>query len=149
MTTAATTKSAPAFSEREQRDIQRILDRMDRVSNRTEQHYSRMRKHDRKPYRGPLTLFLPTEFRMAPPANGDERCLPAWSYSLSQGGVGLIMLEELTWNEVWVGVYLPNQSLRWMYGRIVRRRPVPEEAFFDYGISFIPHTEHVDSNVDT
>lgn len=141
MTTATATANVPTFSEREQRDIARILDRMDRVSNRTEQHYSRMRKHDRKPYRGPLSVFLPTEFHMSPPANGDERCLPAWSYSLSQGGVGMIMLEELTWNELWIGVHLPNHSLRWMYGRIVRRRQVPEEAFFDYGISFMPHTD--------
>lgn len=126
----------PTFSERHIRAIQRILDQMERTAQRTGQHYARVRKHERKAYHGLLSVYIPYGSDDAPPQTADASCHPAWSYSLSQGGVGLIMLEEIPQNEVWVGVHLPNNSLRWMFGRIVRRRPVPEEEFIDYGICF-------------
>ncbi len=126
------------FSERHIRAIQRILDQMDRTAQRTDPHYSRVRKFERKSYRGPLSLYLPRGEDDTPPADGDDRCHAAWSYSLSQGGVGLIALAETDKTEAWVGVHLPNHTIRWMFGRIVRQRPVPEEEFFDYGICFTP-----------
>jgi hypothetical protein len=134
MTMTAT--ATPVFAERHLRAIQRILDQMERTAQRTGPQYARVRKHERKTYRGPLTVFLPYGNREEPPQTTEVGCYPAWSYSLSQGGVGLIMPEEILQNDVWVGVHLPNNSVRWMFGHIVRRRPIPEEEFFDYGISF-------------
>lgn len=131
-----TTTSSQAFTESQWRAVHRILDSMDRAAQRTEKLYSRVRKHARKSYRGPLTIFIPHEEHDTPPANGQDGCCPAWSYSLSQGGVGLIALECVSVPEFWVGVQLPNNTMRWMNGRIVRRRRIPEEDFFDYGVSF-------------
>lgn len=134
MTISAT--ATPVFADRHIRAIQRILDQMERTAQRTGSQYARIRKHERKAYHGPLTVYLPYGVHDEPPRTTEMGCLPAWSYSLSQGGVGLVMLEELVQNEVWVGVQLPNNSVRWMFGHIVRHRPIPEEEFFDYGISF-------------
>lgn len=110
---------------------------MDRAAVRTESQYARARKHTRKSYRGPLSIFVPRLAKDLPPEKGNEGCIPAWSYSLSQGGVGLIMLEKIFVTDIWIGVHLPNQDIRWMFGQIVRRRPIPEEDFLDYGITFL------------
>lgn len=142
-----TTILAPAFNEKQSRAIQRILDQMDRTAQRTDQLYSRQRTHERKPYRGPVTLFFPRVPRETPPENGNANCYPAWSYSLSQGGVGLITEENTTRTEVWVGVHLPNHALRWIFGNVVRLRHIPDEDFVDYGIRFTPKAVEPNSEV--
>jgi len=113
---------------------------MDRAASRMALQYARVRKYERKVYRGPLSLFVPRNNHDSPPENGITGCSPGWSYSLSQGGVGLITQERIDSVDVWIGVHLPNQTIRWKLGRIVRRRPIPEEEFFEYGVSFVPES---------
>lgn len=130
------TSSPSNLTDRHHRAAQRILDQLDRAASRTDAQYSRIRKHDRKGYRSPLSIFVPRGDTDRPPEQEDAFCYPAWSYSLSQGGVGLIMLDQLEVTDVWVGVHLPNKTIRWMSGRIVRCRRIPEEEFFECGLSF-------------
>lgn len=113
---------------------------MDRTATRTNSQFARIRKHERKAYRGLISVFVPRTINEQPPDEANASCTPAWSYSLSQGGVGMVSLERIELAEIWVGVHLPNASIRWMFGRVVRRRPIPETEFFDYGVSFIRHT---------
>lgn len=123
------------YSERQNRALQRILDQMDRCNTRTEQHYSRLRKFERRPYRGPVSVFLPSPEQLDPPLNG-HGCFTAWSYSLSQGGMGFVTPNQVDDHTVVVGVHLPNGTIRWFRGDIVRRREIPGEEFFDYGVAF-------------
>ena len=130
----ATTHAEP-FTERQCRAIQRILDQMDRAATRTETQYSRARQHERKPYRGPISIFVPPTNDAVPPLDG-AGCPVGWAYSLSQGGMGFIALEVFPAEEIYVGIHLANGAIRWMRGRTVRTRVIPEEQFIDHGIAF-------------
>lgn len=130
----ATTLAEP-FTERQCRAIQRILDQMDRAATRTESQYSRARQHERKPYRGPISIYVPQTNNAAPPNDG-AGCPMGWAYSLSQGGMGFISLEIFEAEEIYVGIHLANGAIRWMRGRTVRTRAIPEEQFIDHGVAF-------------
>jgi hypothetical protein len=138
------------YSERQNRALQRILDQMDRCNTRTEQHYARLRRFERRPYRGPVTVFLPSPEQPDPPPSG-RGCFTAWSYSLSQGGMGFVTPNEIDDPTVVVGVHLPDGAVRWFRGDVVRRREIPGEGFYDYGVAFHaarPHQPDEDQDAD-
>ena len=142
------TENPAVFNDRQLRAAHRILDQLDRAANRIDVQYSRVRKHDRKGYRGMLSIFVPRTGSDRPPEQLNEQCFPGVSYSLSQGGVGFIMLDNIEMAEVWVGVHLPNQAIRWMLGRVVRRRAIPEEEFLEYGVAFISNSARTKDNME-
>jgi hypothetical protein len=132
------TITTPSFSERHCRAIERILETMERTAPRADKQYSGVRKHTRKSYAGPLSVYFPTAIKPFPPTSGNDGCVAAWAYNLSQGGVGMIMLEQIPGPQVWVGVHQPNRPIRWLIGEVTRCRIIPEEEFFDCGVRFIP-----------
>lgn len=140
------------YSERQRRALQRILDQMDRCNARTEQHYARLRRFVRSPYRGAVSIFLPAPDQYDPPLNG-EGTFTVWSYSLSQGGMGFVSPNAFDDRSIVVGVHLPSGLTRWFRGEIVRRRQVPGEEFYDFGVQFDaarharPHKVDVESVV--
>lgn len=138
VTSSGMSMSLPSHStdsDRQSRTVKRILDQMDRIALRADPQYSRQRQHERKTYRGPLSLFVPTTDSESPP-HDLSGCVEGWSYSLSQGGVGLIARENIESPTMWVGVHLPHGSVRWLHGKIVRRRAIPDEQYFEYGVAF-------------
>lgn len=149
MATSKMQTEPPAiFTDRQLRAAHRILDQLDRAANRIDVQYSRVRKHDRKGYRGMLSIFAPRVSSVHPPQQLNEQCFPGMSYSLSQGGVGFIMLDYIDMADVWVGVHLPDQAIRWMRGRVVRRRAIPEEEFLEYGVAFISNSARTKDNME-
>lgn len=127
--------SMPQFNDREHRSLERILDGFDKIQNRADSQYGRVRKHDRKPYRGLISIYLPPNATDTPPK--DYQDLPiGWAYSLSLGGIGFLSLEVLESYQLWIGLHLPTGNIKWMNGLLVRRREIPEERFLDYGVAF-------------
>jgi hypothetical protein len=124
-----------SYSERQQRAVQRILDQLARSNLRNETQYARLRKSARKPYQGCLSIFLPSPQQPDPPPQGPGT-FTAWSYSLSQGGVGFVTPNDFDEQVIVVGIHLPNGSTRWLRGDVVRKRQFPGEEFFDYGVAF-------------
>jgi hypothetical protein len=131
--------SVEAYNERQQRAVGRLLDLLERSTLRTDQHYSRVRRHERKTFRGVLSLFVPTP-EITDPEQPEAEICTVWSYSLSQGGVGFIAPQQLAAEEVSIGIHLPAGRTRWLRGRVVRCREIPDEQFFDYGVAF--HAAH-------
>jgi len=127
--------SIAEYSERQRRTVTRILDQLDRCNARTEQHYSRIRRHERKPYRGQVSVYVPTPEQSDPPDNR-RGVFTAWCYSLSQGGMGFISPNSIELDIVVVGIHLPDGQTRWFRGNVVRKREIPNEEFFDYGVAF-------------
>jgi hypothetical protein len=136
------------YTDRLNRSVTRILETFERSSTRLDQQYGRTRKHERKPFRGLLSLFVPTEDRQQPPFDGSG-CLTCWCHSLSSGGVGLILPGALQTTDVFVGVHLPNKAIRWFRGDIVRCKEIPEESFYDYGIRFRTQSPTAESTLAT
>lgn len=131
------------YTERQLRSAQRILEQITRSNLRTQSYYARLRKSERKPYLGCISIFLPTPQQSDPPPGGPGT-FTAWSYSLSQGGVGFITPNQIEDRTIVVGIHLPNGTTRWLRGDIVRMRQIPGEAFFDYGVAF--HAAHSRDN---
>lgn len=135
------------YTERQLRSAQRILEQITRSNLRTQSYYARLRKSERKPYVGCISIFLPTPQQSDPPPGGPGT-FTAWSYSLSQGGVGFITPNQIDEQVVVVGIHLPNGLTRWLRGDIVRKRQIPGEAFFDYGVAFQAAHSRDDADAD-
>lgn len=123
------------FTERQNRTLKRIVEMLNAAEARTESMYKRARKHDRKEFQGRIYIFVPTAVS-AEPSEDCPTTLPAWAYNLSQGGVGFVAPNEIAQKSVAIGLKRPDGAIRWMTGRIVRSRPIPNEDFFDYGVAF-------------
>ena len=129
-----TITSLDQYSDRQHRALQRILERMTVSDQRAEPLYRRHRQHDRRQFQGAVLICLPAE---APePSEDHPSTFQAWAYNLSQGGMGFVSPSPIDGEHVSVGLKLPTGGVRWMAGRIVRRRRIPEEEFFDYGVGF-------------
>lgn len=126
----------PQYSEKQNRDLQRVLGTISAAEQRTENHYKRLRKHARKEFQGVVLICLTSPSEPVP-SEDHPGTFPAWAYSLSPGGVGFVAAVDFAAREVAVGLRLPDGSLRWMTGRVVRHRPCPGEEFCDYGVAFI------------
>lgn len=131
-----TITSVEQYSDRQKRSFQRILERLTASEQRAEALYGRQRQHDRRPFQGMVLICFPTP--EAPEASEDHpTTFGAWAYSISQGGLGFVSPEPMPSEELMVGLKLPNGVVRWMKGSVVRTRPIPEEGFTDYGVSFV------------
>lgn len=124
-----------SLSERDQRAIDRLLESIDKASQRNRTVFERQRRHHRKPYRCIVSL---RESGSANDRFEDDNtpCHVGWAYSLSQGGIGFISTVNFLLPYLGVGIPLPDGSVRWVTGMIVRQREIPQERFIDYGVAF-------------
>ena len=127
--------SVEHYSERQHRSLQRIKEKMTASAQRAETQYKRIRQHPRKKFQGVVSVRLPvlekSERGIAQPAAFD-----VWAYDISQGGVGFVSPDIVPQEAVEIGLKRPDGFVRWMTGRIVRTRSIPEEEFIDYGVAF-------------
>lgn len=130
-----TPAASEMINERDLRALERILETLDKCEQRSEVQFARHRQHERKPYRAVVSLFEPSA--ACPfPLEGTENLPYGYAYSLSQGGMGFLTLESFWGPQIAVGLHLPNGTVKWKIGRVVRQRPVPNERFTDYGVAF-------------
>lgn len=128
--------SVEQYSERQTRSLQRILERMSASEQRAEMLYKRRRQHDRCHFQGVVLICLPTP-EAPEPSEDHPTTFRAWAYNISQGGVGFVSPEPILGEQLMIGLKLPHDKVRWMNGRLVRNRPIPDEDFIDYGVSFV------------
>lgn len=111
------------------------MDMLTSAEQRAEALFKRVRQHERKAFQGTVYVCLPTAD--APePSEDHPSTFQAWAYNISQGGIGFVAPTEIPVDHVVIGLKLPNGQVRWIHGRIVRTRPIPEEEFIDYGVAF-------------
>ncbi len=125
--------STTDLTSRLQRQAEKVLDLLERVQQRTVQVYSRSREHERKSVRLFVQIFVPAEDGSEPTEGSSG--MPAWSYDVSQSGIGFISCDPMPESFIYVGLTMGNK-LTWRKGKIVRRREVPESTFIDYGVTF-------------
>jgi hypothetical protein len=127
--------SLEQYSDQERRALARIKELVASTEQRTEALFKSFRRHERKAFEGGVLICLPTA--EAPDVGEDHpSTFQAWAYNVSQGGIGFVAPRRILDNHLAVGLRLPNGRVRWMRGRIVRMRPIPNEDFFDYGVAF-------------
>jgi hypothetical protein len=123
------------YSERQRRAVERIVGTLSEADHRSEARYLRYRRHPRKQFSGPVLICLASELEEA--SEDHPTTFQAFSYNISQGGIGLLIPARIPAERVCVGLRLPNGELRWMDGRVTRVREIPEEEFLDCGIAFV------------
>jgi hypothetical protein len=125
----------PTYTERQNRSLNRIVEMLAAAETRAGTAYKRTRKHPRKEFQGRILVCLPTP-GCPEPGEGHPTTFPAWAYNLSQGGVGFVAPMDILSPSIAIGLKQPDGSVRWMMGRIVRRRRILGENFIDYGVAF-------------
>ncbi len=127
--------SVEHYSDRQSRALQRIKEKMTASAHRAVTQYGRVRKHERKEFQGMVLVRLAS----TEPVETSPDDLPsfqAWAYDISQGGIAFVAPDIVPQELVEIGLKRPGGGVRWMPGRIVRSRPIPEEEFIDYGVAF-------------
>lgn len=123
------------YTDRQNRSLKRIVESLTAAQTRTRSCYQHLRKYDRKDFQDQILVCLTTPSKPEP-SETHASTFPAWAYSLSQGGVGFVALTPISQGTVSIGIRSVAGSIRWLTGRIVRTRPIPEEEFIDYGVAF-------------
>ena len=122
--------SVEHYNDVQQRGALRVLEILDRLDARLATHYSTLRRHPRRPFRGTATVRLVT-------GQGDgPQELRVWTRSLSESGLSFICPKSLAGRRLQIGLELtPGQSV-WLEAEVVRCREVAGEGFWDHGVAF-------------
>jgi len=113
----------------------RVLDTLDRWSERLRGHYSQKRGQTRKPFRKKLTVYVPENEQEAGEAE-DNTILETWLRNVSRSGANFIYHEPIRADEVIVCVDLGKGNCTYFRSKIIRRRQV-HEGFWEYGVKFL------------
>lgn len=123
--------SLDQYTEKQNRAINRVLDTLDRIEQRTDSHFSDKRAHERKQFRGLVWISIPDgsqEF--------DQARTQVWSRSISQSGLSFIYPMRIYESQIQVGVPVGAQ-VTWFRAEIVRQKEIQEEHFWEYGVRFL------------
>ncbi|GIX03205.1 MAG: hypothetical protein KatS3mg113_0211 [Planctomycetaceae bacterium] len=140
------------YNEHQRAAVQRILMLLERTQARADLQFSRRRSSERKPFHRPIWIFL-SENPDAQPTleqllTGDQS-FTAWAHSLSQGGLGFITPNSFEETQIHLGLPMPERVIRWYAADVVRKRSIPGEDFFEYGVAFRPEPGPVTMTLPT
>ena len=108
----------------------RLLDRVE--SRPSVRDNANRRRHERRHYRATAVLL---------PIGGSlPEARVVWTRSLSEGGMSVVATERVAVDRVTLGLRAGTQ-FRWMTAQVVRRRELPEQGFWEYGLKFTGRAE--------
>jgi len=123
------------YTDKQNRAISRVLDTLDRLEQRTHNHYSVKRSHERKDFRGIVWIRIPeTSYSDESEVYTNIR---VWSRSISQSGLSFIYPDCIYPTVIQVGVPIQDDQVTWFRAEIVRQREIEEEKFWEYGVKFL------------
>ncbi|MCA9019028.1 MAG: hypothetical protein KDA74_02715 [Planctomycetaceae bacterium] len=128
--------SVDSYSPSLQKTAQEVLDTLDRMDSRMDQHYSRLRSHPRNNFRGVVHLCIPDpDSPVIKPGSGLSTRV--WARCISSSGLSFICPDELDAKALLVGIEIPGRDTTWFQAEIKRERLMPDETFWEYGVAFI------------
>jgi len=117
------------------RTADRVLDTLDRWSDRLRGHHSQKRGQRRKVKREKLTVYVPENDQEAGEAE-DNAILETWQRNVSRSGASFIYHEPIKSDEVIVCLEKDKGDCTYYQSRIVRRRQT-HEGFWEFGVKFL------------
>ncbi len=125
--------SLEQYTEKQNRAISRVLDTLDRIEKRTNDHFSEKRSHERKDFRGIVWICISDD-----DSSEDDaiNTIKVWSRSISQSGLSFIYPSPIYQPTIHVGVPVQGDQVTWFRSEIVRQREIQEEHFWEYGVRF-------------
>lgn len=131
----ATVVSVDQFTEKQRRKAMQVLDLLDRAEERLHSHYSRKRQHDRKNYRGIVTVVVPAEGFLGDSASAESVRFDVWARNISSGGLSFIHPGELALGKILIGLNGNQPQAAWFSGNVVRSQ-MADDNFWEYGVAF-------------
>jgi len=117
------------------RTAERVLDTLDRWSDRLRGHHSQKRSQTRSTNRRKLTIYVPENDQEAGEAE-DNAILEVRQRDASRSGVGFIYHESIRADEIIVCIEKEAGDCTYYRSQIVRRRQT-HEGFWYYGVQFL------------
>jgi hypothetical protein len=121
------------IADRRNKIANRVLDALDRWSERLDGRSSQKRQYPRKPFRSTITIHLPEEENAAGEV-GNSDSFQAWSRNLSCGGLSFIFHRQIK-REKFVICLSNGKGPLWFNAEVTRARQV-HEGFWEYGVAF-------------
>lgn len=122
------------YSDKQKRAMKRVLDSLDSLEKRMNNHYSGQRAHERKDYRGIVWISVPND---DPTIGSSFNSVQVWSRSISQSGISFIYPFPIYQSTILVGIPVSSDQTTWFRSEIVRQREFEEEQFWEYGVKFV------------
>ncbi len=117
----------------EHRTVMRVLDALDRWSERLSGHHEQRRAFPRKSARSLITIYF-VEESTVPNEAGEKLSAQVWMRNLSRNGLAFIHERYLNVNKIIVCLDGLGQAPVWVHAEVVRSRQV-HEGYWEYGVS--------------
>lgn len=121
------------IADRRNKVATRVLDALDRWSDRLDGKSSQKRQYPRKSFRTIIMIYLPEEENVAGEM-GDSDSFQAWSRNLSCGGMSFIYHRQIK-RDKFVICLNNGKGPIWFNAEVTRARQV-HEGFWEYGVMF-------------
>jgi len=113
----------------------RVLDTLDRWSDRLNGHHSQKRGQERKPFRNKMTVYLPGNEQESGGAEANT-ILETWPRNMSRSGAGFFCRKPIKADEVIVCLDFGEENPICFRSEIVRCRQV-QEGLWEFGVKFL------------
>lgn len=120
--------------EREMRAAGRVLDILDRWSDRMTGHQTQKRTSPRRRLRIRMQAYVQTP-NLCDQTENKPAALLIWSREISQTGMSFIHRGLITAEEIALCIELDSGNVRWLQAIIKRRRQV-HDNYYEYGVKF-------------
>lgn len=117
----------------EYRTVMRVMDALDRWSERLSGHHEQRRAFPRKSARSAITIYFIEEGTASNQA-GEKLSVQVWMRNLSRNGLAFIHDRYLNVNKIVVCLDGTGRDPVWFHAEVVRSRQV-HEGYWEYGVS--------------
>jgi hypothetical protein len=138
--------SVEQYSPADRLSAERVLTKLQRLDARTAVHSGRrLRQYDRK------CVNCMLEIRPVPKHLDTRSSFLVWSFDISQSGLGFIAPGEIRETQLCIGIPIPGNTgqSNWFLTDVVRKRRVPEEHFWEYGVVIVARVDSPESVLET
>lgn len=111
----------------------RVLDTLDRWSERLHGRSTQKRAYPRKPYRSMITVYLPDDRQTAGECS-DSVTFQVWGRNLSCAGAGFVYDRQIKSEKIVLCLKTGSKPI-WLNADVVRARQV-HDGFWEYGVIF-------------
>ena len=111
----------------------RVLDTLDRWSDRLQGHFTQKREFPRRRFRTKVTVYLDGNSGVGESAQSTS--VDVWSRNISQGGLCFVYTDQIEAVDMIVCLDAQGDGRLWYSAEVVRSRPV-HDGFWEFGIRF-------------
>ena len=121
-------------------NAQRVLDTLQRWSERFDGHQNQKRQHERRPIRMQLSVYF-SESDLPKSSTDNQYALEVWARNISRSGMCFIHNGPIKLGNVIIAFNLGAGETEYFRAQLVRNRQV-HDGFWEYGVKFLEKVEN-------